>query len=202
MRKNSTMKSILGKKIGMTQMFDENGKLISVTLLEVNPCRVTQVKTVQKDGYSAVQLGIEKIAEKRIKKTQSQKPFKTIREFRTNQAGDIKVGDEVGLAEFKEGELVKVSGISKGKGFQGVVRRFGYKGRQSVTHGTKHELRNLGSVGCQGGVRKGKGMPGRMGSERITVKNLKIVKINADKNLLALKGALPGNKGTIMEIRG
>ena len=197
------MKCIIGKKIGMTQIFDPNGKRIPVTLVEAGPCVVTQVKTKEADGYLAVQMGFDKIAEKRVKKTQAKKPFINIVEFRCDAGtGEVKAGDVVSLADFREGDKVKVAGISKGKGNQGVVRRFGYKGRHSVTHGTKHELRNLGSVGCQGGVRKGKGMPGRMGGDRITVKNLVVAKVDSEKNLLALKGALPGNKGTIIEIRG
>lgn len=187
----------------MTQMFDPNGKRIPVTLVEAGPCVVTQVKTKEADGYLAVQMGFDKIAEKRVRKTQAQKPFINIVEFRCDEGtGEVKAGDVVSLADFKEGDKVKIAGISKGKGNQGVVRRFKYKGRHSVTHGTKHELRNLGSVGCQGGVRKGKGMPGRMGGDRITVKNLVVVKVDAEKNLVALRGALPGNKGTIIEIRG
>jgi len=184
-------------------MFDPNGKRIPVTLVEAGPCYVTQVKTKETDGYQAVQLGFDKIAQKRIRKTQVRKPFLNIVEFRCDKEGsEAKAGDAVSLADFKEGDKVKVAGISKGKGYQGVVRRHGYKGRHSVTHGTKHELRNLGSVGCQGGVRKGKGMPGHMGTDRVTVKNLVVVKVDTEKNLMALRGALPGNKGTIIEIRG
>jgi large subunit ribosomal protein L3 len=197
------MKCIIGKKIGMTQMFDPNGKRIPVTLVEAGPCAVTQVKTIKVDGYQAVQLGFDKIVEKRVRKSEAKKPFSTIIEFRCDkQDSEAKVGDIVSLAEFKEGDKVIVAGISKGKGFQGVVRRYGYKGRHSVTHGTKHELRNPGSVGCQGGVRKGKGMAGHMGTDRVSVKNLVIVKLDALNNLMALRGALPGNKGTIIEIRG
>jgi len=184
-------------------MFDSNGRRIPVTLVEAGPCVVTQVKTMEVDGYQAVQVGFDKIAEKRVRKTEAPKPFSNIIEFRCEKQGsEAKVGDTITLADFKEGDKVKIAGASKGKGNQGVVRRFKYKGRLSVTHGTKHELRNLGSVGCQGGVRKGKGMPGRMGGDRITVKNLVVVRVDAEKNLIALRGALPGNKGTIIEIRG
>jgi len=199
------MKCIIGKKIGMTQMFNQNGKLIPVTLVEAGPCHITQIKTQEVDGYSALQLGFNKIADRRIKKSQTKKPFSVIKEFRSINAADLselKINDIINVSVFQEGEIVKIRSISKGKGFQGVVRRYGYKGRQSVTHGTKHELRNLGSVGCQGGVRKGKGMPGRMGSEKITVKNLIIAKIDGENNILALKGAVPGHKGSIVEIRG
>ena len=184
-------------------MFDPYGKRVPVTLVEAGPCSVTQVKTIEADGYQAVQLGFGNIAEKRIRKTEAKKPFSNIIEFRCDKgAGEAKIGDTVTLADFKEGDKVIVAGISKGKGYQGVVKRLGYKGRHSVTHGTKHELRNVGSVGCQGGVRKGKGMPGHMGTDRVSVKNLVVVKVDAEKNLMALRGSLPGNKGTIIEIRG
>lgn len=197
------MKCIIGKKIGMTQIFDPNGKRVSVTLVEAGPCRVTQVKTKEIDGYQAVQLGFDPVAEKRVKKSRAKKPFKNIIEFRSeNLNHEVKVGDTVSLADFREGDKVKASGISKGKGFQGVVKKHGYKGRLSVTHGTKHELRNLGSVGCQAGVRKGKGMPGRMGSDRVSLISATVVKVDLENNLLALRGGLPGNKGTIIEIRG
>lgn len=182
-------------------MFGPNGKRIPVTLVQAGPCVVTQVKTKETDGYQAVQMGYGPIAEKKIRKTEAKKPYSKIVEFRCEDAG-VKSGDTISLENFKEGDKVKIAGISKGKGYQGVVRRYGYKGRHSVTHGTKHELRNVGSVGCQGGVRKGKGMPGHMGTDRVTVKNLVVVKIDAQNNLMALRGALPGNKGTIIEIRG
>lgn len=184
----------------MTQLFNPDGKRVVVTLVQAGPCHVTQIKTKETDGYDSAQIGYEKIKEKKIKKSQVKKPFYNIVEFKECGEG-LKVGDEITASSFETGDAVKVSGITKGKGFQGVVRRHGYKGRQSVTHGTKHELRNLGSVGCQGGVRKGKGMPGHMGTQRVTVKNVKIVKIDPEKNIIALSGALPGHKGTVMEIR-
>jgi large subunit ribosomal protein L3 len=196
------MKFLLGQKLGMSQVFDEKGKRIPVTLVEAGPCVVTQVKTKEKDGYQAIQLGFKKIEkEKKIKKPMRKKPFRWLREFKN---GEYKVGDQIDVSVFQEGKKVKVSGISKGKGFQGAVKRWGFKGRASATHGTKHEHRTLGSIGSSfpEKVIKGKKMPGRMGSERTTVKNLEIVKIDKENNLLAVKGAVPGVKGTLLEIRG
>ncbi len=212
------MKFILGLKIGMSQIFDENGNMIPVTLIEAGPCEVTQIKTKEKprtspacggtvrgrDGYEAIQIGFQKLKEKKIKKPQKSKPFRYLREF----IGDIdiskyKIGEKIDVSVFQEGEPVKISGISKGKGFQGVVKRWHFKGRASVTHGTKHELRTPGSTGSSYPERvvKGKKMAGRMGFERVTVKNLKIVKIDKENNLIAVKGAVPGRKGTLLEIR-
>jgi len=196
------MKFLLGQKLGMSQVFDEKGKRIPVTLVEAGPCVVTQVKTKEKDGYQAIQLGFKKIEkEKKIKKPMRKKPFRWLREFKN---GEYKLGDQIDVSVFQEGKKVKVSGISKGKGFQGAVKRWGFKGRASATHGTKHEHRTLGSIGSSFPERviKGKKMPGRMGNERTTVKNLEIVKIDKENNLLAVKGAVPGVKGTLLEIRG
>ena len=209
------MKFILGQKLGMSQIFDERGNQIPVTLIEAGPCEVTQIKTKEprsiakgelrgkKDGYDAIQIGFIKLKEKKIKKTQKGKPFRYLREFK----GDIskyKVVDIIDASIFQEGDKVKISGISKGKGFAGAVKRWGFKGRLSATHGTKHELRTLGSIGSSYPERvvKGKKMPGRMGGERVTVRNLKIAKVDKEKNLLAVKGAVPGRKGTLLEIRG
>ncbi|MFH1462195.1 MAG: 50S ribosomal protein L3 [bacterium] len=190
---------ILGTKLEMSQMFDEKGKVVPVTLVEAGPCLVTQIKTKEKDGYQAVQIGFKKIEkEKRIKKSMKGKSFRFLREFKD---GQYKAGDEINISIFQEGEKVKVSGFSKGKGFQGAVKRWGFSGR-NATHGVKHEHRTLGSVGTTGPQRviKGKKMPGRMGNARITVKNLKIVKVDKENNLLALKGAVPGRRGTLLEI--
>jgi large subunit ribosomal protein L3 len=198
------MKFILGKKIGMTEIFAAGGKRMPVTMIEAGPCRVTQLKTKENDGYAAVQLGFGDIDSKRVKKSQAGKPFRTIKEYRGVDGGlDLKAGDSVKVDSFKEGDIIKVSGLSKGKGFQGAVKKHGFKGRLSCTHGTKHELRNVGSVGMGGAaIRKGKKMPGRMGVDRVTVKNLKIVMVDAEKNLMAILGAVPGRKGTLLEIRG
>jgi|SRR3989344_2772750 len=179
------MKFILGEKVCMSQIFDEKGNVIPVTLVEAGPCAVTQVRTKEKDGYDALQIEYKK------KK----------REF----AGtEHKVGDSIDVSVFQDGDKVKVSGISKGKGFAGVVKKWKFKGRQSVTHGTKHELRTPGSTGSSmpDRVRKGKKFAGRMGAERVTVKNLKIAKVDKKKNLLMINGAVPGHRGTFLEIRG
>ncbi|MDP2967124.1 MAG: 50S ribosomal protein L3 [bacterium] len=195
------MKFLLGQKLGMSQVFDEKGKRIPVTLVEAGPCVVTQVKTKEKDGYQAIQLGFKKIEkEKKIKKPMRKKPFRWLREFKN---GEYKVGDQIDVSVFQEGKKVKVSGISKGKGFQGAVKRWGFSGR-GASHGVKHEARTLGSIGSSFPERviKGKKMPGRMGNERTTVKNLEIVKIDKENNLLAVKGAVPGVNGTLLEIRG
>jgi large subunit ribosomal protein L3 len=199
------MKFILGKKIGMTEIFAEDGKRMPVTLVEAGPCQVAQIKTKENDGYSAVGLGFDAIPAKRVKKGQAKCPYYYIKECRTDgEEIGLKAGDKVeAVTFFKEGDIVKVSGISKGKGTQGAVKRYGFGGRQSCTHGQKHEMRNVGSVGMGGAsIRKGRKMPGRMGSDRVTVTNLKIVKIDAAKNLMAIEGAIPGNKGTLLEIRG
>ena len=236
------MKFVLGLKFGMSQIFDEKGNRIPVTLIEVGPCEVTQIKTKEKDSYRAIQVGFKKIEKpKKIKKPMKGKEFKYLREFRivkedkssfppfaVAQVGDeakassspfavAQVGDEakassspfavaqvIDVSIFKTGDIVKVSGLSKGKGFAGAVKRWGFKGRLSVTHGTKHELRTLGSVGSSfpERVTKGRKMAGRMGFERVTVKNLKVVKVDKENNILAVKGAVPGRKGTLLEIRG
>jgi len=183
----------------MSQIFDEKGKVIPVTLIEAGPCQVLQLKTKEKDGYEAVQIGFKKIEKKKkVKKPMEKKPFRFLREFRD---GEHKLGSEISVAVFQEGDVVKVSGISKGKGFQGAVKRWGFAGR-NATHGVKHEHRTLGSIGTTGPQRviKGKKMPGHLGFVRKTVKNLKIVKIDQENNLLAVKGAVPGPKGTLLEI--
>jgi len=196
------MKFILGLKLGMSHIFNEEGKIIPVTLIEAGPCEVTQIKTKGKDGYQAIQVGFKKIEKpKKIKKPQAQKPYRYLREFKN---GEFKVGDKIDASIFQEGDKVKVSGFSKGKGFAGAVKRWGFKGRASATHGTKHELRTLGSVGSSFPERviKGRKMPGRMGYVRVTVKNLKVVKVDKENNLLAVKGAVPGRKGILLEVKG
>lgn len=194
----ANMKFILGKKIGMTQIFDRDGQVIPVTLVEAGPCQVVQVKTEEKDGYSAVQIGFEEIAEKKVKKSQKDKGFRYLREFPNNH---LEIGQKIDVSIFQEGEIVKIAGISKGKGFQGVVKRHGFAGFPA-SHGTKHGLRAPGSIGSAFPERvwKGKKMAGRMGTDRIMVQGLKIVQIDKDNNLLALKGALPGIKGNLLEI--
>lgn len=195
------MKFILGKKIGMSEIFDDEGKVIPITLIEAGECEILQVKTKEKDGYSAVQIGFEKIdKKKKIKKSLSHRPFKYVKEFR-DESKDYKVGDVIKVSLFKEGDIVDISGISKGKGFAGAVKRWGFSGKDK-THGVKHEERTIGSVGASWPERviKGKKMPGRAGGKRVTVKNLKVIKVDAENNLLAVKGAVPGPKGTLLVI--
>jgi large subunit ribosomal protein L3 len=195
------MKFILGKKIKMSQIFDKEGNCIPVTIVEAGPCYVTQLKTKEKDGYEAVQIGFEKLKEKKITKSKQKKPFRYLKEFRDDPK-NYQLGQEINVSIFKEGDLVSVSGVSKGKGFQGGVKRWGFSGRPS-SHGTKHEERTLGSVGASTPSRviKGKKMPGRTGGERVTIKNLEIVKIEPEKNLLYIKGAVPGSRGSLLEIK-
>ena len=207
------VKFILGKKIEMSQMFDEKGNITPVTLISAGPCYVLQKKSStlakdsvdkkEKDGYDAIQIGFDKILKKnKIKKTMKGKEYKYIKEFRGSDES-AKVGDEINVSIFKEGDKVNVSGISKGKGFQGGVKKHGFHGRRA-THGMKHEARTIGSVGSRfpQHVIKGRKMPGRMGYDRITVKNLKIAKIDTENNIIAVKGAIPGHRGTLLEIRG
>ena len=186
----------------MSQIFDKEGNVVPITLIEAGPCQITQVKIKDKDKYEAVQLGFISKS-KKVKKTEKGKEFKYLKEQRTENKEQLKVGDKVDVSVFQEGDMIKVSGISKGKGFQGAVKRWGFKGHASATHGTKHEHRTLGSVGTSfpEHVIKGRKMPGRTGFERTTVKNLKIVKVDVENNLIAVKGAVPGRRGTLLEIR-
>ena len=185
----------------MSQIF-EGEEVIPITLIEAGPCVVTQIKTKEKDGYSAVVVGFEKKKENKIKKSENGKGYKYLKEFQPEPI-ELKVGDEINVSVFEKGDVVKVAGISKGKGFQGAVKRWGFHGRNR-THGVKHDHRTLGSVGATGPARVflGKKMPGHMGADRVTVKNLKIAKIDKVNNLIAIKGAVPGRKGTLIEIRG
>ena len=186
----------------MTQLWRDN-QAKPVTLIEAGPCQITQIKNKNKDGYEAIQIGFEKISKKsKIKKPMNKKPFKLLREIRTKDE-TLKVGDEINVSIFKKGDKITVSGFSKGKGFQGAVKRWGFSGR-NATHGVKHEQRTLGSVGSRFPQRviKGRKMPGRMGNKRVSIKNLEIIEVDKENNLLAVKGAIPGEKGTILEIRG
>ena len=188
----------------MSQLFDKNGKMTPVTLVTGGPCVVLQEKTKEKDGYLALQIGFEKLEKKnKIKKTMKGKEYRHIAEQRIKTKEEYKIGDEVLVSVFAEGDNINVSGTSKGKGFQGGVKRHGFHGR-NATHGVKHEQRTIGSTGCRfpQHVIKGRKMPGRMGFERITVKNLTVMKVDAENNLLVIKGAVPGRNGTLLEIRG
>jgi len=195
------MKYILGKKIGMSQIFDEKGNRIGVTLIEAGPCQVLDIKKKERDGYEAVQIGYVQMKEKKLKKTQKGKPFRYLREFK-DDISKYNIGQKIDVSLFKEGEKVQVSGISKGKGFSGVVKRWGFAGRPS-SHGTKHEERTPGSVGASTPSRVVRGikMAGRMGGERKTIKNLKLIKVDPEKNILALEGAVPGRRGTLLEVK-
>ena len=189
----------------MSQLFDEKGNVVPVTLISAGPCVVLQKKTKDKEGYDALQIGFVKIEKKsKIKKTMKGKEYRHIREFTINNSQFTKnVGDQVDVGEFQEGDVVTVIGTSKGKGFQGAVKRHGFHGR-NATHGAKHEARTVGSIGQRFPQHtiKGRRMPGRMGFDRVTVKNLKIAKIDKENNLIAVKGAVPGHRGTLLEIRG
>ena len=200
-------KAIIGKKIGMTQIFNENGKLIPVTVVEAGPCVVVHKKTVDKDGYEAIQVGFEEIREKLANKPVKGHYAKAgvtlrrvLKEFRLENAADYEVGQEIKADVFEAGEKVDVSGVSKGKGFQGVIRRWNQQ-RGPMTHGSKFK-RAPGSMGaCSDPSRtfKNKRMPGHMGAVNRTVLNLEVVKVIAEKNLILIKGGIPGpNKGKVV----
>lgn len=204
------IKVILGKKIGMSQIYEDNS-LIPVTVVEAGPCIVVQRKVKEKDGYNAVQLGFEEVKETRVNKPKlghfrkaKVSPRRYLKEFRVEDIGGLKVGDMIKVGVFKEGDLVDVAGVSKGKGFAGVVKRYGFKGGPA-SHGAKQWHRRPGSIGASSDpsrVFKGKKMPGRMGSEKVTARNLKLVKIDEKLNLLLIKGSLPGRKGGFVAIKG
>ncbi|MES2436501.1 MAG: 50S ribosomal protein L3 [Patescibacteria group bacterium] len=206
------MKFILGIKQNMTQLFNTEGKVQPVTILSTGPATVTQVKTPETDGYKAIQVGFGERHEKNINKAQKGHfktlgNFRYVKEFRIkgDAAPTFNVGDKIDLASFKEGDVVTISAVTKGKGFQGVVKRHGFGGGPR-SHGQKHSEREPGSI--SGGTRNGGRVPlgmrmaGRMGSDRVTIKNLKIAQINAEAGLIALQGAIPGRRGTLVEIRG
>lgn len=203
------MSGLIGKKIGMTSIFDENGKNIPCTVIQAGPCVVTQVRTEEVDGYSALQLGFDDKAEKRAGKAElghykkaGTSPKKKVVEFRDFE-GEYKLGDTVGVDLFVEGEFVDVIGTSKGKGFQGVVKRHGFAGVGQATHGQHNRLRAPGSIGAASTpskVVKGLRMAGRMGGERVTVQNLRVLKVVPEKNLIVVKGAVPGHKNAYVTV--
>ena len=203
-------KGIIGKKIGMTQVFDENGNVIPVTVIQAGPCTVVQKKTVEKDGYASVQLGYADIKEKHVTKPMKGhfekagvEAKKVLKEFRLEDTESINVGDVITVDTFEVGTGVDVTGISKGKGFAGTIKR--YNGhRTPMTHGGGPVHRHAGSMGaCSSPSRiyKGKKMPGHMGAEKVTVQNLDIVKIDTENNLLVVKGAIPGPKGSVVTVK-
>ncbi|MBQ7822235.1 MAG: 50S ribosomal protein L3 [Clostridia bacterium] len=203
-------KGIIGKKIGMTQIFAENGSVIPVTVIEAGPCVVTQKKTVQNDGYDAVQLGFMAVKAKHLNKP-GQGHFnkagvefkKHLKEFRLDNAAEMNVGDVVAADTFAVGEKVDVTGTTKGRGYSGVVKRWGFAIKR-MTHGGGPIHRNIGSLGANSSpsrIFKNKKMPGQYGNETVTVLNLEVVKIDAEKNLIAVKGAVPGSRGDIVFLR-
>ena len=203
-------KGIIGKKLGMTQIFDEVGNVIPVTVIEAGPCPVVQKKTVENDGYSAVQLGFEDILERKLTKPEkghlakANVPFKKhLKEFKLDGAADMNVGDVVKADTFEAGEKVDVTGITKGHGFTGAIKRWNHH-RLRMTHGTGPVHRQVGSMGANSTpsrVYKNKKMAGQYDHEQVTILNLTVAKIDAEKNLVAIKGAVPGPKGSIVFIR-
>ena len=203
------MSGLIGKKVGMTSIFDDNGKNIPCTVIEAGPCVVTQVRTEEVDGYNALQLGFDDKAEKRANKAEmghfkkaGSSTKKKVVEFRDFE-GDFKLGETVGVDVFVEGEFVDVSATSKGKGFQGVVKRHGFAGVGQATHGQHNRLRAPGSIGAASypaRVFKGMKMAGRMGGGRVTVQNLRVLKVVPEKNLLVVKGCVPGHKNAYLTI--
>jgi large subunit ribosomal protein L3 len=197
-------KFILGKKAGMTRIFDKAGKMVPVTVIEAGPAVVTQIKTLEKDGYAAVQIGYgkaKKINKPRAGHVKGLGNIRHIREFQIDGKISYKVGDKIDVSVFAEGDMVKASGISKSKGFAGGMKRHGFAGGPA-SHGQKHSARERGSVGPRfpEHVVKGVRMPGRMGGTRSTMRKLTVMGIDKENNLLALKGAIPGRKGTLIEV--
>jgi len=202
------MPGLIGKKIGMTSIFSEEGKNIPCTILEVGPCKVTQVKTEEADGYSAIQLGFSEQKESRVSKAAlghfkkaDSTPLKKLVEFPADT--DVVLGDVVNVAIFEEGDFVSVVGTSKGKGFQGVVKRYNFKGVGDATHGQHNRLRAPGSIGAASypaRVFKGMRMAGQMGNDRVKVENLEVLKVLVDKNMIVVKGAVPGAKNSYIII--
>ncbi len=202
-------KAIIGKKLGMTQFFTPEGRLVPVTVLEAGPCTVVQKKTVETDGYEAVQLGFGEKKEKKVTKPEKGHFDKAgvtakrvLREFRLEGAAEMNPGDTVSVEIFAEGDKVDVTGISKGKGYAGTVKRFGTH-RGPMAHGSKYH-RGPGSMGAcstPSKVMKGKKLPGHMGVDRVTVQNLDIVKVDAERNLLLVKGAVPGPRGGVVTVK-
>ena len=202
-------KAIIGKKVGMTQIFDETGKVIPVTVIEAGPCVVAQVKSNETDGYNAVQLGFGDVKESKVNKpvkghfAKSKLALKKyLREFRMDSVEDVKVGDEFKADVFVKGDKVDIQGTSKGKGFQGNIKRHGQH-RGPMAHGSMYHRRpgSMGSTSTPGRVFKGKKLPGHMGSVTSTILNLDIVKVDADKNVILVKGSIPGAKGSIVKVR-
>ena len=203
-------KAIIGKKVGMTQIFDESGKVIPVTVIEAGPCVVTQKKTTEKDGYNAVQLGFEDVKESKLTKPELGHLKKAevalkkhLKEFRVEKAAEMNVGDEIKASVFAVGDKVDVTGISKGKGYAGVIKRWGAQ-RTPMTHGGGPVHRHAGSMGSStdpSRILPGKIGAGQMGNEQVTIENLDVVKVDAELNMIVIRGAIPGPKGGIVFIK-
>lgn len=203
-------KAILGKKLGMTQIFDNNGLVVPVTAIEAGPCFVSQVKTIQNDGYQAVQLAFDNVREQLINKPmlgQFKKAelssMRYLREFKLDDAENYKLGDKITCDVFAEGDIVDVTGTSKGHGFSGTIAKWNFH-RHRMTHGNGPVHRHVGSIGANtfpAKVFKGKKMAGRWGNEKVTVQNLKVVKVDAERNLILVKGAIPGAKGSLVSVK-
>jgi len=203
-------KAIIGKKVGMTQIFTEDGKVIPVTVIEAGPCSVIQKKVADKDGYDAVQLGFEDITEKKLSKPEAghlkkagTELKKILREFKLDDAASMNVGDVVKASAFEVGDYVDISGVTKGKGYAGVVKRWGFA-VQTHTHGVGPVHRGVGSTGSNtdpSRVMPGRKMPGHLGCESVTIQNLEIVKVDENLNMIAVRGAIPGPKGGIVSIK-
>ena len=202
-------KGLIGKKIGMTQIFNEEGKVIPVTVIEAGPCVVSQVKTEETDGYNSIQLGFGAIKESKVNKPErghftkaNIAPARYLREFRVDSIEDVKVGDELKADIFMAGDKIDIQGTSKGKGFQGVIKRHGQH-RGPMGHGSMYHRRpgSMGSTSTTGRVFKGKKLPGHMGAETVTIQNLEVIKVDLDKNIILVKGSVPGAKGSILKIK-
>ena len=203
------MKTIIGKKVGMTQIFDETGKVIPVTVIEAGPCVVAQVKTVETDGYNAIQLGFGDVKESKLNKPERGHFTKAglalkkhLREFRVEDFEDLTVGSEIKADAFEAGDKIDVQGTTKGKGFQGVIKRHG-QSRGPMGHGSMYHRRpgSMGPTSTPGRVFKGKKLPGHMGRVTVTIQNLDVVKVDMDKNVILIKGSVPGAKGAILKLR-
>ena len=202
-------KTIIGKKIGMTQIFDEEGKVIPVTVIEAGPCVVAQVKSVETDGYNAIQLGFGEVKESKVNRPEKGHFAKAniaakkhLREFRVDEVESYKVGDEIKADTFEKGDKIDVQGTSKGKGFQGVIKRHG-QSRGPMGHGSMYHRRpgSMGPTSTPGRVFKGKKLPGHMGVQTVTIQNLEVVRVDLDKNVILVKGSVPGPKGAILKIK-
>jgi len=202
-------KGLIGKKLGMTQVFDEEGAAVPVTLIKAGPCFVTQIRTVQKDGYSAVQVGFEEVDKKKLTggelghlETKNLPALRYLREFRT-KTPEVKVGDLVDVSQFEVGKRVDVVGISKGKGFAGAMKRHSFRGGP-ITHGQSDRQRAVGAISSTttpGRVYKGKRMPGHMGNQRVSSQNVRVVLVDLEKNLIGVNGSVPGARGELVIIK-